>query len=110
MDMWITPETFEESSKTRKVFRAQASIYDGAFLWICLTAYYFGDQGSIKSLTGLYISLLKYWNFQSVDNKQVTEIAVEFNTKFLFLKCTALLKQRGALIQGATINVRRGRT
>ena len=34
-------EMFEESSKSRGVFKTQASIYDGAFLWVYLPAYYF---------------------------------------------------------------------
>ena len=38
---------FEESSKSRDIFRTQASIYDGPFLWIYLTAYYFHNKGSI---------------------------------------------------------------
>ena len=32
---------FKEYSEYRGVFRTQASIYDGAFLWIDLTVYYF---------------------------------------------------------------------
>ena len=36
-----------ESSKSRGVFRTQVSIYDGAFLWTILTAYYFRDKISI---------------------------------------------------------------
>ena len=35
---------FEESSKSRGVFRAQASIYHGAFMWINLTAHYFRNK------------------------------------------------------------------
>ena len=38
---------FEESLKIRGVFRTQASIYDGAFLLIYLTAYYFLNKSSI---------------------------------------------------------------
>ena len=34
-------KTFKDSSKSRSVFRTQTSIYDGAFSWIYLTAYYF---------------------------------------------------------------------
>ena len=40
-------KTFEGSSKSRDVFRTQASIYDGDFLWIYLTAYYFCNKRSI---------------------------------------------------------------
>ena len=36
----LKSRTFEESSKSRGVFRTQASMYDGAFLWIYLTACY----------------------------------------------------------------------
>ena len=32
-------ELFEESSKSRDLFRTQANICDGAFLWIHLTAF-----------------------------------------------------------------------
>ena len=52
-------------SKSRGVFRTQKSIYDGAFLWIYLTVYYFHNKISISCLTKLYIGLQKYWNFQS---------------------------------------------
>ena len=37
----------KDSSKLRSVFRAQVSIYDGAFLWIYWTAYYFRNKSSI---------------------------------------------------------------
>ena len=40
-------KTFEESSKSRGVFRTQVSIYDGVSLWIYLTAYYFRNKSSI---------------------------------------------------------------
>ena len=40
-------KTFKESPKSRGVFRNQASIYDGALLWIYSTTYYF----AIKSLS-----------------------------------------------------------
>ena len=45
------------------VFRSQANIYDGVFLWINLTGYYFHNKN--LCLTGLYICLQKYWNFLS---------------------------------------------
>ena len=48
---------FDESSKSRGVYRTQASIYDGAFLWICnslvnefLTATYFCNKSSITDI------------------------------------------------------------
>ena len=43
-------KTFEESSKSRDVFRTHASIYDGAFLWIYLTALYFCNISPIIDL------------------------------------------------------------
>ena len=33
--------------KSRGAFRTQASVYEGAFLWIYLTAYYFCNKSSI---------------------------------------------------------------
>ena len=33
--------------KSRGVFRTQASVYEAAFLWIYLTAYYFCNKSSI---------------------------------------------------------------
>ena len=44
--MWRN-KTFKESSKSWGVFRTQASIYDGAFLWIYLTVYYFCNKSFI---------------------------------------------------------------
>ena len=46
---------FEESSKSRDIFRTQASIYDGPFLWIYLTAYYFHNKGSITDVQLGYV-------------------------------------------------------
>ena len=46
---------FEESSKSRGVFRTKASIYDGVFLWIFLTASYFHNKGSIIDIRLGYI-------------------------------------------------------
>ena len=51
----ILKKTFEESSKSRGVFRTHASIYDGAFLWIYLTALYFRNISSIIDLWPGYI-------------------------------------------------------
>ena len=51
--------TFKESSKSRGVFRAQASIYDGAFLWIYLAALFLQLKLHHRCLTGLYIGLRK---------------------------------------------------
>ena len=44
-------KTFEESSKSRDVFRTQASIYNGVFLWM----YYFYKKAPYRWSTGLYI-------------------------------------------------------
>ena len=40
-------EIKSESSKSRGVFRTQVSIYDGAFLLIYFTVYYFRNKSSI---------------------------------------------------------------
>ena len=40
-------KTFEESSKSRGVFKPQAGIGDIVFLWISLTAHYFHNKSSI---------------------------------------------------------------
>ena len=63
---------FEESSKSRGVFRTQASIYGGAFLWIYLTAYYFCNKSSVIDVRLGYIALRKYWNFQSEGKAEQT--------------------------------------
>ena len=61
---------WESSSKTWGVFRTQASIYDGAFLRIYLTVYYFDNKSSIIDvrLGYIHIGLRKYWNVQSEAN------------------------------------------
>ena len=43
-------KTFGEFSKSRGVFRIHADIYDGAFLGIYLTAYYFRNISSVIDL------------------------------------------------------------
>ena len=48
-------KTFEESLKSRGVFRTHASIYDGAFLWIYLAALYFRNINSNIDLRLGYI-------------------------------------------------------
>ena len=45
----------KESSKSRGVFRTQASIYDGAFLWIYLMDYYICNKNSITDVQLGYI-------------------------------------------------------
>ena len=45
----------EELSKSRGVLRTQVSIYDGAFLWKYLTAYYFHNKNSIIDVRPSYI-------------------------------------------------------
>ena len=42
-------------SKSRGVFRTQVGIYDGAFLWVHLTAYYFRNKSSITNVRLGYI-------------------------------------------------------
>ena len=49
----------ESSSKRRGVFRTQASIYDGTFLWIYLTAYYFRKKISTIDVRLGYIQTSK---------------------------------------------------
>ena len=46
---------FEESSKSRGIFRTQASIYDEAFSWMYLTAYFFHNESSIIDVRLGYI-------------------------------------------------------
>ena len=41
--------------KNRGVVRTQVSIYDGAFSWIYLTAYYFRNKSSIIDVRLCYI-------------------------------------------------------
>ena len=45
---------FKESSKSRGVFRTQASIYDGVFLRIYLGTYYFCNKSSITDVRLTY--------------------------------------------------------
>ena len=47
--------TFEDSPKRGDIFRTEASNYDGAFLWIYLTAYYFRNKSSIIDVRLGYI-------------------------------------------------------
>ena len=59
-------KTFEESLKSRGVFRTHASIYDGAFFVNILNGFIFLQyKFHHRSSTGLYIGLWKYWDFQS---------------------------------------------
>ena len=48
-------KAFEESSKSRGVFRTHARIYDGAFVWIYLTDLYFRNISSMIGLRPGYI-------------------------------------------------------
>ena len=48
---------FKESSKNIGVFRTQASIYDGAFLWIYLMDYYICNKNSIIDVRLGYIKV-----------------------------------------------------
>ena len=45
--MLLSNKNFEEFSKSRGEFRTQGSIYDGAFFWTYLMAYYFRNKNSI---------------------------------------------------------------
>ena len=48
-------KTFEELSKNTGVFRTQVSIFDGAFFWKHLMAYYFRNKSSIIDVRLSYI-------------------------------------------------------
>ena len=48
-------EFAESSSENRGVFRTQASIYNGAFLWIDLTAYFVCNKSSILDVLLDYV-------------------------------------------------------
>ena len=56
-------KTFEESSKSRGVFRTHASIYNGTFLWIYFTALYFCSISSIMIFDWVIYRLLKILRF-----------------------------------------------
>ena len=45
----------KESSKSRSILRTQARIYDGAFLWIYSTTYYFSNKSSIIDVRMGYV-------------------------------------------------------
>ena len=78
-------KTFQGSSKSGDIFRAQSSIYDGVFLWIYLTAYYFYNKSSIIDVRLFYIR--KYWNFQSeVKVEQMIAIVTTRSVSCCFLK------------------------
>ena len=75
---------FEESSKSRGVFRAQASIYHGAFMWINLTAHYFRNKIStiiIRVTKRAFVFLQRNTKFHSC-----TQTAIRFFT----VKCKIL--------------------
>ena len=79
-----------KSPQKAGIFRTQASIYDGVFLWMYLMAHYFHKKLHHKCSTGLYIGPRKYWNFKS-ENKVGQIIAVVtgrsvscFNLNFRF--------------------------
>ena len=55
MENFLKNKMFEESSKSRAVFGTDASMYNGAFLWIYLTAKYFHNISSIIDLRLDYI-------------------------------------------------------
>ena len=60
---WNRNKTFEETSKSRGVFRTREHLR-WKCLWVFLIAYYFGYKPNHRRSTGLYIGLRKYWNFQ----------------------------------------------
>ena len=82
---------FEESSKSRGVFRAQASIYHGAFMWINLTAHYFRNKIStiiIRVPKWAFVFLQRNTKFHSC-----TQTAIRFlqwNTKCYSCTQTAI--------------------
>ena len=53
-------------------------MYDGAFLWIHLTAYYFCNKSSIIDVQ---LGLRKYWNFHS--EAKLEQIIAIVTTRFL---------------------------
>ena len=77
-------KAFEESSKCRGVFRTNASIYDGAFLWVYLSALYFRNISSIIDLRLGYI-----WASENIDI---------FKVKLRWSKSSRLLQRIAFLV------------
>ena len=70
-------KTLEEPSKSRGIFRTQASIYDGAFYHLLFSQYKFHH----RYWTGLYIGL---WHFEN-EAKLEQIIAVVYNAQRFLL-------------------------
>ena len=75
---------FKESSKSRGVFRTQASIYDKAFLWICLTTYYFCNKSSVTDVRLCYVLASENIYFQSEAKFEQIVAIVATHSVFLF--------------------------
>ena len=69
------------SLKSRSVFGTQARIYDGAFLWIYLTVYYFLNKNS------------------NIDVRQVSENVEIFKVKLRWSKSLQLLQRVAFLVK-----------
>ena len=76
---------FEKSSKSRGVFGTQASIYDEAFSWIYLTAYFFHNKSSIIDVQLGYV--------------QVSENVKFFKAKLRWSKSSRLLQSLAILVR-----------
>ena len=63
--------------------RTQASIYDGAFLWIYLTAYYFRNKISIVDVWLVYI-----WAFRNIE---IFQAKLRWSNSWWLLQRTAFL-------------------
>ena len=84
-------KTLKKFSKSRVVFRTQASIRDGAFLWIYLRLTIFAIKAPSQML---YIDLRKYWNLQSQAKlEQIVAIVTTHNVFLLIFKSWPLIKQ-----------------
>ena len=71
----------EQSSKTRGVFRTQASIYDGVFVDI-LNLLFLQQNSRHTCSIGLYIGHQNYWDFQS--EVKVEQIIAIVTTRSVF--------------------------
>ena len=88
-------KTFGESSKSRGVFRTHANIYDGAFLWIYLTAYYFRNISSIIDLRLGYIQASENIEIFKTKLKWSKSLRFLFLLQQYFLECEWLNKSSG---------------
>ena len=76
-------KTFEELSKSRGVFRTQVSIYDGAFFWKHLMAYYFRNKNSITDVRLSYI--------YAPENMEVFKVKLSWRKSSRLLQLVAFL-------------------